>query len=186
MFQGLPAHFQYFTVFYFMYMLTCLACLICENIRMSWNKFGKENEHILFSRLFLFLLFAEKFSCWHKTVTNKRCRGIRCWCWCIELILILLISCERVFSFVYNPVNDSIFNIPNLPARVQNLIWDSNPYDKGIFVVHDETTIYTYIFCREAIRGRLKIGYIYILSITRRHSLDHCNVGTLSTFQNQI
>ena len=68
-------------------------------------------------------------------------------------------NADMHFRYVYNPVDDSTFVIPNLPASPRNLLWDHYPYDKGIFIVYDETTIYTYIFCRENIRGNASIYF---------------------------
>ncbi|XP_076826013.1 WD repeat-containing protein 19-like isoform X2 [Clavelina lepadiformis] len=54
---------------------------------------------------------------------------------------------------IYNPVNDSTLEIPSLPSNVQGLLWENNPFDKGVFIVHDDVDIYTYLFHRESIKG---------------------------------
>nr|XP_002124215.1 WD repeat-containing protein 19-like [Ciona intestinalis] len=56
-------------------------------------------------------------------------------------------------GFIYNPVNDSTLEIPSLPAQCHGILWENNPFDKGVFVVFDDSTIYTYIFHRESVNG---------------------------------
>uniref|UniRef100_H2YLV9 Anaphase-promoting complex subunit 4 WD40 domain-containing protein n=1 Tax=Ciona savignyi TaxID=51511 RepID=H2YLV9_CIOSA len=56
-------------------------------------------------------------------------------------------------GFIYNPVNDSTLEIPSLPTHCHGILWENNTFDKGVFIVFDDSTIFTYIFHRESIDG---------------------------------
>nr|CAB3267687.1 WD repeat-containing protein 19-like [Phallusia mammillata] len=60
---------------------------------------------------------------------------------------------EKGDGFIYNPVNDSTFEIPSIPSNSRGLLWEHNVYDKGVFVAFDDANINTYIFNRESTQG---------------------------------
>lgn len=58
-------------------------------------------------------------------------------------------------GFIYNPVNDALHKIPDFPSKIQGLLWEKHPFDKGVFIAYDEKNINTYIFQRESLEGPL-------------------------------
>ncbi|XP_076036473.1 intraflagellar transport protein Oseg6 [Oratosquilla oratoria] len=60
---------------------------------------------------------------------------------------------EKSDSFVYNPVNDVILEVPQFPSGCAGCIWENWPNDRNIFVLFDESTLYTYVLHQEHIKG---------------------------------
>ncbi|KAK9399187.1 WD repeat-containing protein 19 [Crotalus adamanteus] len=56
-------------------------------------------------------------------------------------------------GFVYCPVTDTAFEIPNLQPTIKGILWENWPLDKGVFVVYDDNKIYTYVFHKDTIQG---------------------------------
>ncbi|KAG8134871.1 hypothetical protein E2320_007947 [Naja naja] len=56
-------------------------------------------------------------------------------------------------GFVYCPVTDTAFEIPNLQPTIKGILWENCPLDKGVFVVYDDNKIYTYVFHKDTIQG---------------------------------
>nr|XP_039264721.1 WD repeat-containing protein 19-like [Styela clava] len=65
----------------------------------------------------------------------------------------LVIVDDQGQGFIYNPVNDALHKIPDFPSNIQGLVWERYPYDKGVFIVYDETNILTYVYHRESLNG---------------------------------
>ncbi|KAL7981697.1 hypothetical protein Chor_010892 [Crotalus horridus] len=62
-------------------------------------------------------------------------------------------------GFVYCPVTDTAFEIPNLQPTIKGILWENWPLDKGVFVVYDDNKIYTYVFHKDTIQGTTKVPY---------------------------
>lgn len=54
-------------------------------------------------------------------------------------------------GYVFNSAKNTAISIPNLPVKMTGIIWDSNPSDRDIFVVYNETEIHTYLFVKFSI-----------------------------------
>uniref|UniRef100_A0A8C2YFK5 WD repeat-containing protein 19 n=1 Tax=Coturnix japonica TaxID=93934 RepID=A0A8C2YFK5_COTJA len=60
---------------------------------------------------------------------------------------------EKSDGFVYCPVNDRIYEIPNFSPTIKGILWENWPMDKGVFVAYDDDKAYTYVFHKDAIQG---------------------------------
>ncbi|XP_030643578.1 WD repeat-containing protein 19 [Chanos chanos] len=60
---------------------------------------------------------------------------------------------DKSDGFLYCPVNDSVFEIPNLSSTITGVLWENWPSDKGVFVAFDEDKVYTYAFHKDTIQG---------------------------------
>lgn len=60
---------------------------------------------------------------------------------------------EKSDGFVYNPVNDATFEIPNFSPNIRGIVWENWPLDKDVFCGYDEDKVYTYIFYRDTVIG---------------------------------
>lgn len=60
---------------------------------------------------------------------------------------------DKSDGFVYNPVNDATFEIPNLSPNIRGIVWENWPLDKDVFCGYDEDKVYTYIFYRDTVIG---------------------------------
>ena len=73
----------------------------------------------------------------------------------------------RFNRVIYNPVDDSVYSIPDMPANVNGLLWETNVFDKDVFVLYDDEIVYTYVFHRESLEGEgnsfVKLGVIKIV-----------------------
>ncbi|KAI1887644.1 hypothetical protein AGOR_G00192430 [Albula goreensis] len=56
-------------------------------------------------------------------------------------------------GFLYCPVNDSVYEIPNLAPTVKGILWENWPMDKGVFIAYDDDKVYTYVFHKDTIQG---------------------------------
>ncbi|OWK54679.1 WD repeat-containing protein 19 [Lonchura striata] len=62
---------------------------------------------------------------------------------------------DKSDGFVYCPVNDSIFEIPDFSPTIKGILWENWPMDKGVFVAFDDDKVYTYVFHKDAIQGNI-------------------------------
>ncbi|XP_077638932.1 WD repeat-containing protein 19 isoform X2 [Lonchura striata] len=60
---------------------------------------------------------------------------------------------DKSDGFVYCPVNDSVFEIPDFSPTIKGILWENWPMDKGVFVAFDDDKVYTYVFHKDAIQG---------------------------------
>ncbi|KAJ6655392.1 hypothetical protein lerEdw1_005450 [Lerista edwardsae] len=60
---------------------------------------------------------------------------------------------DKSDGFVYCPVNDVAFEIPNFQPTIKGILWENWPLDKGVFVAYDDDKIYTYVFHKDTIQG---------------------------------
>lgn len=60
---------------------------------------------------------------------------------------------DKSDGFVYNPVNDATFEIPNFSPNIRGIVWENWPLDKDLFCGYDEDKVYTYIFYRDTVIG---------------------------------
>lgn len=56
-------------------------------------------------------------------------------------------------GFLYCPVNDSVYEIPNFAPTVKGVLWENWAMDKGVFVAYDDDKVYTYVFHKDTIQG---------------------------------
>lgn len=45
--------------------------------------------------------------------------------------------------------------IPHLSHTTQGALWESWALDKGVFITYDASKIYTYIYSRDSVTGKL-------------------------------
>ena len=60
---------------------------------------------------------------------------------------------EKLDGYSYNPVNDELFKLPDLPSRVTGVIWDSCQSDNHVLVVFNEEVVVTYTLHRDIVTG---------------------------------
>uniref|UniRef100_A0A915K2V5 WDR19 WD40 repeat domain-containing protein n=1 Tax=Romanomermis culicivorax TaxID=13658 RepID=A0A915K2V5_ROMCU len=60
---------------------------------------------------------------------------------------------DKMDSFLYNPINDNLFEIPDIKGQIKGVLWENAPSEKDIFVVYDSNNFHTYAFHRDTIEG---------------------------------
>ncbi|XP_074130526.1 WD repeat-containing protein 19 [Sminthopsis crassicaudata] len=60
---------------------------------------------------------------------------------------------EKSEGFVYCPVNDISYEIPNFPPTIKGVLWENWPLDKGVFIAYDDDKVYTFVFHKDTIQG---------------------------------
>ncbi|XP_044536014.1 WD repeat-containing protein 19 [Gracilinanus agilis] len=60
---------------------------------------------------------------------------------------------EKSEGFVYCPVNDIIYEIPNFSPTIKSVLWENWPLDKGVFIAYDDDKVYTFVFHKDTIQG---------------------------------
>uniref|UniRef100_A0A8D2J6D3 WD repeat-containing protein 19 n=1 Tax=Varanus komodoensis TaxID=61221 RepID=A0A8D2J6D3_VARKO len=65
----------------------------------------------------------------------------------------LVFTDDKSDGFVYCPVIDIAFEIPNFQPTIKGILWENWPMDKGVFVAYDDDKIYTYVFHKDTIQG---------------------------------
>ncbi|XP_004681546.2 PREDICTED: WD repeat-containing protein 19 [Condylura cristata] len=60
---------------------------------------------------------------------------------------------EKSDGFVYCPVNDATFEIPDFSPTIKGVLWENWPMDKGVFIAYDDDKVYTYVFHKDTIQG---------------------------------
>ncbi|KAK3739122.1 hypothetical protein QZH41_010524, partial [Actinostola sp. cb2023] len=60
---------------------------------------------------------------------------------------------DKSDGFVYNPVNDATFEIPNFSPTIKGIVWENWALDKDIFCGYDDDKIFTYVFYKDTITG---------------------------------
>ena len=60
---------------------------------------------------------------------------------------------EKMDGYMYNPVNDELYKLPELPAKVSGVIWDSNTSDSHVFVTYNEEIVVTFTAHRDIVTG---------------------------------
>ncbi|NWY71077.1 WDR19 protein, partial [Erithacus rubecula] len=60
---------------------------------------------------------------------------------------------DKSDGFVYCPVNDGVYEIPDFSPTIKGILWENWPMDKGVFVAFDDDKVYTYVFHKDTIQG---------------------------------
>ncbi|EHB16212.1 WD repeat-containing protein 19, partial [Heterocephalus glaber] len=60
---------------------------------------------------------------------------------------------EKSDGFVYCPVNDATYEIPDFSPTIKGILWENWPLNKGVFVAYDDDKVYTYVFHKDTIQG---------------------------------
>ncbi|XP_016278762.1 WD repeat-containing protein 19-like isoform X1 [Monodelphis domestica] len=60
---------------------------------------------------------------------------------------------DKSDGFLYCPVIDTVYEIPNFPPTVKCILWENWSMDKGVFVAYDDDKVYTYVFHKDTIQG---------------------------------
>ncbi|KAB1282885.1 WD repeat-containing protein 19 [Camelus dromedarius] len=60
---------------------------------------------------------------------------------------------EKSDGFVYCPVNDATYEIPDFSPTIKGVLWENWPMDKGVFIAYDDDKVYTYVFHKDTIQG---------------------------------
>ncbi|XP_033342026.1 intraflagellar transport protein Oseg6 [Megalopta genalis] len=56
-------------------------------------------------------------------------------------------------AYMYNPMQEIVFQIPDCPDCMQGIIWDQNILERNIFAVYNKNILITYIFIKYFIEG---------------------------------
>ncbi|NWR15309.1 WDR19 protein, partial [Emberiza fucata] len=60
---------------------------------------------------------------------------------------------DKSDGFVYCPVNDRVYEVPDFSPTIKGILWENWPMDKGVFVAFDDDKVYTYVFHKDTIQG---------------------------------
>ncbi|KAH6945801.1 hypothetical protein HPB50_009989 [Hyalomma asiaticum] len=62
---------------------------------------------------------------------------------------------DRSQGFVYNPVNDHVIDIANIPPGARGVFWDQHLDNRGCFVVFDDNNVHVYMYVADTVVGAL-------------------------------
>ena len=48
---------------------------------------------------------------------------------------------------------------------MKGVLWENWPYDKGVFVAYDDDKLYTYMYSRETVRGKVIMSLCIIFVV---------------------
>ncbi|KAM4052553.1 WD repeat-containing protein 19 [Anomaloglossus baeobatrachus] len=65
----------------------------------------------------------------------------------------LIIIDEKTEGFVYCPLNDNLYEIPNFSPTIKGILWENWAMDKGVFCAFDDDKVFTYVFHKDTIQG---------------------------------
>uniref|UniRef100_A0A6I8R870 WD repeat-containing protein 19 n=1 Tax=Xenopus tropicalis TaxID=8364 RepID=A0A6I8R870_XENTR len=65
----------------------------------------------------------------------------------------LVLIDEKTEGFVYCPLNDNLYEIPNFSPTIKGILWENWRMDRGVFVAYDDDKLYTYVFHKDTIQG---------------------------------
>lgn len=60
---------------------------------------------------------------------------------------------EKSEGFVFNPINGVMIKIPNMPAIVTGIVWETYQPEKWIFVAYNGESLYTYVYSKHTVEG---------------------------------
>ncbi|XP_005392043.1 PREDICTED: WD repeat-containing protein 19 [Chinchilla lanigera] len=60
---------------------------------------------------------------------------------------------EKSDGFVYCPVHDATYEIPDFSPTIKGVLWENWPLDKGVFIAYDDDKVYTYAFHKDTVQG---------------------------------
>lgn len=66
---------------------------------------------------------------------------------------------SKLDAYLYNPMQETILQIPDCPDCIQGIIWDQNILERNIFAAYNKSSITMYIFVKYFIEGKLNIIY---------------------------
>ncbi|XP_012288065.1 WD repeat-containing protein 19 [Orussus abietinus] len=55
--------------------------------------------------------------------------------------------------YVYDPINENTFQVPDCPDSIEGIIWDQNLFERAIFGVYNKNVIVSYIFVKHCVDG---------------------------------
>lgn len=58
---------------------------------------------------------------------------------------------------LYNAVIGDVLTIPDLPSTINGVTWESNISDRNVFIVFDEHDIFTYLYVKFSVYGKISI-----------------------------
>ncbi|XP_037504482.1 WD repeat-containing protein 19 [Rhipicephalus sanguineus] len=62
---------------------------------------------------------------------------------------------DRSQGFVYNPVNDHVIDIANIPPAARGVFWDQHLDNRGCFAVFDDSNVYVYMYVSDTVVGAI-------------------------------
>lgn len=62
---------------------------------------------------------------------------------------------DKSDSYVYDPINETVVQIPDCPDSIEGIIWDQNIFERMIFAVYNKHIITTYVFVKYYVEGKL-------------------------------
>ncbi|KAG8453594.1 hypothetical protein GDO86_000286, partial [Hymenochirus boettgeri] len=65
----------------------------------------------------------------------------------------LVLIDEKAEGFVYCPLNDIMYEIPNFSPTIKGVLWETWRMDRGVFCAYDDDKLYTYVFHKDTIQG---------------------------------
>lgn len=60
---------------------------------------------------------------------------------------------SKLDAYIYDPIQETVLQVPDCPDSIQGIIWDQNILERSIFAVYNKTSIITYIFVKYFVEG---------------------------------
>lgn len=67
---------------------------------------------------------------------------------------------SKLDALIYDPINDTVLQVPDCPDSAEGFIWDQNIMERYIFAVHNSSTITTYAFMRYHVDGNINSYFL--------------------------
>lgn len=60
---------------------------------------------------------------------------------------------DKSDGWIFNPVNSNLIKIPDMPATIQGIVWETFEPEKWVFVAYNGEFLYTYIYAKYTVDG---------------------------------
>ncbi|XP_067012869.2 WD repeat-containing protein 19 [Anabrus simplex] len=65
----------------------------------------------------------------------------------------LVIVDDKSEGYIYTPASDQLLKIPDFSTKCAGALWDTQIMDRNVFVVFDDSQIFTYIYVKDSVEG---------------------------------
>jgi WD repeat-containing protein 19 len=66
-------------------------------------------------------------------------------------------------TYVFDPINETVYAVPDCPDNIDGVLWDQNIFERAIFAIYSKSIIVTYIFVKYFVEGICSVLSDYII-----------------------
>jgi len=73
-------------------------------------------------------------------------------------------------TYVFDPINETVYAVPDCPDNIDGILWDQNIFERAIFAIYSKSIIVTYIFVKYFVEGKY-LHRVFYLIISSKENL---------------